>query len=56
MVSAQRNARLGGRICHKRIIAILSESAKDFQLPHDSVLPQFENMKSQSSRDWQAAC
>jgi hypothetical protein len=31
MVSAQRNARLGGRICHKRITAILAESAIEFQ-------------------------
>ncbi len=31
MVSAQRNARLGGGFFHKRITAILSESAGEFQ-------------------------
>jgi hypothetical protein len=31
VVSAQRYARLGGRICHKAIIAILAESGREFQ-------------------------
>jgi hypothetical protein len=31
IVSAQRIARLGGRICHNRITAILAESGREFQ-------------------------
>jgi hypothetical protein len=44
MVSAQCNARFGRGFGRAHPIAILAESAMDFQLPHDLVVSEFDHL------------
>jgi hypothetical protein len=66
-ISAQRNARLGGRICHKPITAILAESVGEFQLglglstPPMLRFPKYRNVWSAAelqakNEEWHLVC